>query len=226
MQYDSNDVHSSGDSQRPAEDDPTIEQRPWGFFTFVVSAVTLLLIAGRQPADQTQAKSNATLAPVIALAAAAPGNSNDRPQTLGVESESAVPPTMESDERLPPAEATVARKAARGNSEVISFETKSIVTTEKAVAAVFVLTRSKPMSGLTRVRWESRSGTADAAVDFSDASGTAVVAEGQRQAALYVPLRNDLLQEADETFKVCLHSAQHARLAAVRCAEATIRDDD
>jgi hypothetical protein len=38
---------------------------------------------------------------------------------------------------------------------VISFETKSIVTTEKAVAAVFVLKRSQPQNGLARVRWAS-----------------------------------------------------------------------
>ena len=199
------------------EEDPTIEQRPWGFFAFVVSALTVLLIAGKQPAEPAQADSKVTFPPIIARAAAAPADLEARPKNLDGQSETAVPPTMESDEP---------RAVPRRTSDVISFETKSVVTTEKAVAAVFVLKRSQPMSGLARVRWEARSGTADAAIDFSDASGTAVMADGQRQVALYVPLRNDLLKEGDETFKVCLHSPEHARLDRLRCVEATVRDDD
>jgi hypothetical protein len=52
-------------------------------------------------------------------------------------------------------------------------------------------------------------------------------ADGQAQRAIYVPLRNDLLKEGDETFTVQLMSPQNARLAAGGAsAEATIRDDD
>jgi hypothetical protein len=48
----------------------------------------------------------------------------------------------------------------------------------------------------------------------------------QRQLAIYVPLRNDLLKEDDETFKVCLRSPRYTRIDGLRCAEATILDDD
>jgi hypothetical protein len=41
-----------------------------------------------------------------------------------------------------------------------------------------------------------------------------------------VPLRNDLLKEADETFSVRLVSPHNARLDASASAEAVIRDDD
>jgi hypothetical protein len=209
------------------EDDPIIEQRPWGFFAFVVSALTVLLTTGTQPAEQGNAGAKPIVGPVIALAAAAPRNVDVRPKNLGAPSETAVPLTMEPDESIALFEATSARQDVPGREPgVISFETKSIVTTEKAVAAVFVLKRSQSQNGPTRVRWASRSGTADAAIDFSDASGTALMADHQRQAALYVPLRNDLLKEGDETFEVCLHSAAHARLDRLRCAEGTIRDDD
>jgi hypothetical protein len=51
-------------------------------------------------------------------------------------------------------------------------------------------------------------------------------ADGQAQRAIYVPLRNDLLKEGDETFTVQLMSPQNARLAGGASAEATIRDDD
>ena len=51
-------------------------------------------------------------------------------------------------------------------------------------------------------------------------------ADGQRKLAIYVPLRNDLLKEEDETFKVCLRAPRQARIGGKSCAEATIRDDD
>lgn len=51
-------------------------------------------------------------------------------------------------------------------------------------------------------------------------------ADGQRQLAIYVPLRNDPLKEEDETFKVCLRSPRQSRIDESSCAEATIRDDD
>jgi hypothetical protein len=51
-------------------------------------------------------------------------------------------------------------------------------------------------------------------------------ADGQAQRAIYVPLRNDLLKEGDETFTVRLKSPQNARLGDTASATATIRDDD
>jgi hypothetical protein len=105
------------------------------------------------------------------------------------------------------------------------FESRSFVTSEKAVAAVFIVKRTRAVSGSAMVHWAALSGSADAGIDFSDASGTARFADGQRQLAIYVLLRNDLLKERDETFQVCLRSAWHARIVG-KCSEATIRDDD
>ena len=76
------------------------------------------------------------------------------------------------------------------------------------------------------MQWAVHSGSADAAIDFSDAHGTVRFADGQRQLAIFVPLRNDHLKEESETFKVCLRSPRQARIGSVSCAEATIRDDD
>lgn len=111
---------------------------------------------------------------------------------------------------------------------VISFESPSIVTTESSIAAVFIIKRSQPLRGRVRVQWRATSGTADAGIDFaSDAAGSVEFADGQAQRAIYVPLRNDLLKEGDETFTVRLMSPQNARLAPDGAsAEATIRDDD
>jgi hypothetical protein len=109
----------------------------------------------------------------------------------------------------------------------ISFESANIVTTESSVAAVFLIKRSQPLRGRARVQWIAMSGTADAGIDFaSSAAGSVEFADGQAQRAIYVPLRNDLLKEGDETFKVQLKSPVNARLGPIAIAEATIRDDD
>ena len=59
-----------------------------------------------------------------------------------------------------------------------------------------------------------------------DFSGSVEFAVGQAQRAIYVPLRNDLSKEQDETFTVQLHSPAGARLGKASTATATIRDDD
>jgi hypothetical protein len=51
-------------------------------------------------------------------------------------------------------------------------------------------------------------------------------ADGQAQRAIYVPLRNDLLKEHDESFYVDLVAPKSARLGKTSRAEAIIRDDD
>ena len=109
----------------------------------------------------------------------------------------------------------------------ISFESSSVVTSESSVAAVFLIKRSQPLSGRVGVSWKTVSGTADAGIDFaSDATGTVTFADGQAQRAIYVPLRNDLRKEDDESFYVDLVSPKSARIGKTDRAEAIIRDDD
>ena len=109
----------------------------------------------------------------------------------------------------------------------ISFEAPAIVTSETSVAAVFLVKRSQPLSGRVSVSWKALSGSADAGIDFaSSAAGTLTFADGQAQRAIYVPLRNDLLKEPDESFYVELQPTKGARLGKAARAEAIIRDDD
>jgi hypothetical protein len=117
------------------------------------------------------------------------------------------------------------KRSAAHEGTAVAFMSPLAVTTERAVSAVVVLERSPPRRGALRIHWAVRSGTADAAIDFSDASGTARFADGQSQLALYMPLRNDLLKESDESFEICLDRVQ-ARAGARNCAAITIRDDD
>jgi serine/threonine protein kinase len=142
-------------------------------------------------------------------------------------SKAAASSSSSSSQAVAPATTKPAARASPAALSEISFESRTVVTSESSVAAVFLIKRSQPLRGRVRVSWTAVSGTADAGIDFaSNASGTVEFADGQAQRAIYVPLRNDLLKEGDETFTVRLSSPQSARLGAISQAEAIIRDDD
>lgn len=225
-------------------------QRGWGFFVFVACAIAVIFIAVERQdgpdepavaaADETQADS-ASLPPLGNSIAGAVERPREALAPMASEPFAARESFLADDAKLAstnpsllsPAGASHAIEApvkpptpAAALSE-ISFDSPSIVTTEGSVAAVFVIKRSQPLRGRVRVQWSATSGTADAGIDFaSNASGSVEFADGQAQRAIYVPLRNDLLKEGDETFTVRLLAPQNARLGAVSHAEATIRDDD
>jgi len=206
---------------RPASSLADLEEqprRPWGFVAFLVTALILATVLERRTeAPRFPVVAAASPLTVVKVGTGVEGLRTVTPQTL--------PDPRPATQRLVMKNMSARTARTRDIRKLVSFESSSITTTEGAVAAVFVLRRAPPRDGRMRVHWSARSGTADAAIDFSDASGIAVFADGQATAALYVPLRNDLLQEPDETFEVCLDSSQQAR-SRPPCAEVTIRDDD
>ncbi|WP_331067253.1 protein kinase domain-containing protein [Steroidobacter sp.] len=206
------------------------KQRSWGFFAFIGCALLVTYFAFQR----RNAQEDVTPAPAIVPAAVsspsvAPPKPAAQPETeaAALAPEKAEAPAKSSVATASAAPvATRARPAAPPISE-ISFESSSIVTSEGSVAAVFLIKRSQPLSGRVSVSWKATSGTADAGIDFaSNASGTVTFADGQAQRAIYVPLRNDLLAEQDESFYVELISPKSARLGKTVRAEAIIRDDD
>jgi serine/threonine protein kinase len=220
-------------------------QRGWGFFAFLACAiVTIFIAAQRQDGPHEPAVVAAVAEDAPAESTALPPLSNsvagavERPrdalsQMSGDDSFSADAKLAATNPSLlsPVAPSTAVEappvKPAPVSRSEISFDSPSIVTTESSVAAVFLIKRSQPLRGRARVQWSATSGTADAGIDFaSNASGSVEFADGQAQRAIYVPLRNDLLKEGDETFTVRLLSPQNARLGAGAESEATIRDDD
>jgi hypothetical protein len=201
---------------------PLPRQHALGFVTFAICAVIAILFSAQRQTGSLHPRTDA-------VAAATPRTDEMQLGATGVVAISA-----DGRELQKPAEAR-AEQDAQGKSEgagastplgVVTFESRSFATSERAVAAVFIVKRTQFVRGKVLVQWAARSGSADAGIDFSDASGTARFADGQRQLAIYVPLRNDLLSEEDETFKVCLRSPRQARIGGKSCAEATIRDDD
>jgi serine/threonine protein kinase len=231
---------NTGESEVPEELIPA--QRGWGFFVFVAVAfaAVLIFLAQRQMGDaltepdtiaaSTEGESEeespalsppgVVAAPSGALMSSAPlSSSRDMPSPL---SES--PHTQSEPQTLAPA--APAPKPAPAASTV-SFDARAIVTPESSIAAVFVVKRTPPLSGRTSVRWSASSGTAKAGDDFIvNANASVEFADGQSQRAIYIPLRNDLEQEPDETFTVELASVERGRVGTISRVEATIRDDD
>ena len=221
-------VHVDPEEVVPAElpADLMPKQRSWGFFAFIVVALLVTYFAfQRQNAPATAQAPQPSIVPAAAtlpptpLPLVAPA-----PEPVAAPVTEAATPAETTRVETTPAAAVKPRSAAPTSE--ITFEAPSIVTSESSVAAVFLIKRSQPLSGRVTVSWKAVSGTADAGIDFTDASGTVTFADGQAQRAIYVPLRNDLLKEQDETFYVELSGPKSARLGKLARTEAIIRDDD
>jgi serine/threonine protein kinase len=141
-----------------------------------------------------------------------------------------LPPRTEEKRSFEQAESSSAPSPAPARTppavSTIGFETPSVVTSESAIAAVFIVTRTPPLSGRTTVHWEAKSGTAKAGEDFIGTNGVIDFGDGQSRRAIYIPLRNDTEAEGDETFTVQLVSATRGRIGPNATVEATILDDD
>lgn len=208
------------------------KQRSWGFFIFIACAllVTYFAYQSQKRADQaptppsTNTPASATLPPdPLSTVPAANQEATPAPAAAAIERAT---PEAAAPARAAPASATKAARPMPPTSE-ISFESSTIVTSETSVAAVFLVKRSQPLKDRVSVSWRAVSGSADAGIDFaSSASGTVTFADGQAQRAIYVPLRNDLLKESDESFYVDLLPPKSSRLGKNSRAEAIIRDDD
>lgn len=216
-------------------------QGSWGFFIFVACALAVTFIAGQSQRSRDAPPTDvaASLAPhpsQDALASAAASLDSAAAAAPGVEVPRAEVPAAAAADAMPGSAAlathpspTASARNERASAAVseISFDSRTIVTSESSVAAVFIIKRSQPLSSRARVQWRAISGSAEAGIDFaSRAEGSVEFAVGQAQRAIYVPLRNDLLQEDDETFTIRLHSPNQARLGEISSAVATILDDD
>ena len=96
---------------------------------------------------------------------------------------------------------------------------------EKASEIVFAA-RLSAASGLpVRVGWRTMDGNASAGADYSAAEGVLTIPAGVRTANVSVPLLDDRLDEADETFTIELSQPVGATLDDTQ-AVGTILDDD
>ncbi len=226
-----------------AGDELAPPQRSWGFFAFLACALGLVFIGSQRQTEHepdaggsnkpavTQAE--LPIAPPGLMGAPATdrstGDSRISSAALGLGTSEGGAPIASADEPSAetPAERAPTEKPTQKPTSEISFESANIATSESSLAAVFVIKRSEPLSRRIQIRWRAMSGTAEAGVDFaSDAMGTIEFLEGQTQRAIYVPLRNDVLKEGDETFSIELEVVRGGGHLASSTAQATILDDD
>jgi len=226
-------VHVDPEDVVPAElpEDLMPKQRSWGFFAFIACALLVTYFAFQRHSGPDDGPAQ----PLLPATTSLPTVQSPSPAEPEIQEASAPAAAPESEDAtaaataapIAAAPAAIRPKPAPAPMSEISFESSSVVTSESSVAAVFLIKRSQPLTGRVGISWKAVSGTADAGIDFaSEAAGTVTFADGQAQRAIYVPLRNDLLKEGDETFYVELDSPRSARLGKLVRAEAIIRDDD
>jgi hypothetical protein len=222
-------------------------QRTWGFFSFLLIAIAIgvvFLLRDSTELSPNTAEPGSTLAALpdaeqpAALEILSPTDTKASASLMSI-----VPMAHSSDQKLFGGEGPAIDEAAkaqeamnvapRGSAKpavplsTIAFAQDRIETPEGSIAAVFIVTRSPPLSGRASVNWKIASGSASIDEDFiASGSGTVHFADGQSQRAVYIPLRNDLDAEGDETFTLELASPQRGRIGSVARIEATIRDDD
>jgi hypothetical protein len=93
------------------------------------------------------------------------------------------------------------------------------------VDAVFTVSLSAASPVDVSVSYVAAATTATAGVDFAAISGVLTIPAGATSAALRVPVRGDLIDEPDETFRVTLSKPVNTVLIR-SVGTATIRDDD
>ena len=99
------------------------------------------------------------------------------------------------------------------------------VAIESGGAAVFAVSLSKPSNRSLSIAYATAPESAAEGVDYAAASGTLTVAPGEIAAAISVPLLDDLLDEADETFRLTFSDPVNV-VPPAAAARATIVDDD
>ena len=102
------------------------------------------------------------------------------------------------------------------------------VAAEAAGALAFTVTLDVESSAEVTVAWATTAETATAGADYTESRGTVRFPPGSLRQTLTVPILDDDLDEANETFTVTLSAPEHASLGEGEATEATgtIADDD
>lgn len=90
--------------------------------------------------------------------------------------------------------------------------------------ASYTATLSQASSQTISVNYATANGTATAGADYTATIGTLTFAPGVTTQVINIPILNDSLNEADETFTLALSSPTNAVLGAVTIATTTITD--
>ncbi len=107
-----------------------------------------------------------------------------------------------------------------------TLRVSDVTVAEDGGAASVMVTLSPPSAWDVTFDWATADGTALSGIDYTASSGTGtMLAAGSTSTVLVIPLLQDDLDEADETFGVVLSNATHATVEGTP-GTVTLTDDD
>jgi hypothetical protein len=119
------------------------------------------------------------------------------------------------------------RAIVNAAASTVTLSTANVLVNEGAGFVVITVNRTGSSSGPATVQYATSNGSATAGSDYTATSGMLVWADGDAAPKMFqVPILNDLVVEANETFTVTLSNATGATLGATTAATVTIVDDD
>ena len=108
---------------------------------------------------------------------------------------------------------------------VLGVLEEEIAVQENGGNAGFRVGLNRVSDHIVTVQYTTRSGTAEAGVDYVETSGILTFQEGEREQQVWVPILDDTVDEEDEGFTLELSGASGARLGNA-IGRATILDND
>jgi glucose/arabinose dehydrogenase len=113
------------------------------------------------------------------------------------------------------------------NAGSLGLESSNYSVTEGTATVSLAIVRTSGSDGSVSVAYRTENGTAIAGSDYSSVSGTLTFLQGETRKTISIPITNDTLREAPETFNVVIENPTGgAILLAPRTATVTIRDND
>ncbi|MCC5611408.1 PQQ-dependent sugar dehydrogenase [Nostoc sp. CHAB 5834] len=112
----------------------------------------------------------------------------------------------------------------------ITLGSSSTAVNEGAGSVTIRLLKTGDLSSTSSIKYATIAGTATAGVDYgsegTESAGTLIFAPGQSSREISIPINDDSLAEADETFSFVIDQAAGATLGLQRTIGITIQDND
>ncbi|MEH2319469.1 PA14 domain-containing protein [Nostoc sp.] len=112
----------------------------------------------------------------------------------------------------------------------ITLGSSSTTVNEGDNSVSVTLLRNGDLSSTSSIKYATLFGTATAGVDYgsegTESAGTVIFAPGQSSRQISIPINDDSLAEADETFNFVIDQPQGATLGLQRTLAITIQDND
>ena len=123
-----------------------------------------------------------------------------------------------------PAVSRAANKPKALADGMVTLEQSRLEVSRHSIAAVLTLRRTGTPNGRVSVQWRTQGGTARPSQDYeSIEDGVVSLAAGQSTRALFIPLKQQRIQEGARSFTVEIKDAKGAELGGITRAVVTIR---